>query len=402
MNSFLIVMMFFTPVLLAGAFVGLIIWKKFMMDLQHICLFVGIGLILSYLIAFGGYRIGTSHSRFQEVWNQRGMTMKYEERWTTHETRTETYTTGSGKNSRTHTRTIHYTETHGPYWTLYTEDGNSRRIDASVYNHQKTIWKNESHIGTHRGSSAGFDRAITGQIYEIRWDNQLNTIYPVADLHTYVNKVRASSNSILKLAKPTKALLDRYPLPSSVGDVNPIINYSGVGFLNDKDYLFIRQVNASLGMRHQIHGMFVIVNANEGMGVVNDILSAWQGTNKNELVVFLGVEKGSKKISWVKCESWLDNTTIYGYIVDELLNNDISGELLGNALLKHVPRNWKRKHFHDFEYLQIDISKGGVIFCVIGWLVLYVVMVIVLYKNEENYGSYTRHYNGFRTYNRYR
>jgi len=274
-----VVLLFLFPVLVCAGFI-LCIKDKY--DTKQLFIAGGFALSICYILAGLFYALGTSHSRYSEVWSLKGMVMEHQERWSEHVRYTVlvacgTYTTGSGKNRMTHTRyrtkTRHRTDYHGPYWYVWGDDTQRRTLSQAAYDKYKGLWANEHKTGEHRGTAARFDRAITGGIYRIQWKGQFENIHPIKEMHTYVNKVRASDNSVFKLKEATKEQLAKYPRPVDVGNLGAVVTY-GVNPKNVNGEM-LERLNAKLGPGYQIHVLFVFVPATQGTGVVDDILTAW-------------------------------------------------------------------------------------------------------------------------------
>lgn len=355
---------------------------------------VVVGLVL---FSFIGYWIGTSHSRFNEVWNYKGVSMKYEERWNELHTYTVEVADGTDKDGNTtyHTETRTEIVDYGPYWKLYDEYGSETSISEGEYNDWKNIWwKNEKKVGHHSGYS------ISGNIYEITWDGSFDKIYPMSSIKTYVNKVRACKNSVLRYAEASEELKKKFPRPADENNASPVIQY-GFNYFSNDDMLYLRRVNAHLGPRNLIHPMFVIFDSGVGMGIVNDVMSAWQGPNKNELVIFLGVNKDTKNIDLVKCESWMDNTTIYGYISDGLLNKKINAMDMGETLMVNVPKYWHKKSFKDFDYLQVEMSGWGYIFVIVMDIIGMIGILVWGFAEKGDNSGYCMNRWGNRRFNRW-
>lgn len=325
-----------------------------------------VNILACLLFAWGSWEGAVAKTKFPEVWNFQITGTRHEMEWTTHETRTETYTTGSGKNEQTHTRTIHYTETHGPYWYRIDEYGDESRINASEYNHWRNVWRNERQTGMHEGSSAGWDRSIDGPIYSCFWPQTFETMWPGASIQTYVNKIRVS-HSVLNYGEATPQQKARFPRPADKGNVSPVIIYGGLS-ASDEEVLFLRRISASFGRRYEIHPMLVVFGKDEPRGVVTDVLTAWQGPNKNELVTFLSLD--GQTIRWVEVHSWMDDTTLHATLRDELMGKPFTVKRYGELLQKHVPKLWHRKHFTPINaYLQVSIHPG--------WMVLGFLLSII-------------------------
>jgi hypothetical protein len=335
--------------------------------------------VISGLLYLGG-----SASMYdKEVWSCKIVKIIHEERWTEEESRTRQVASGKDSNGNTtySTETYYVTETYGPYWHAY-GNGNKHKISGSTYNKWKDIWKNEKKTGVHRGSSASFDRSITGGIFESGWDNNFETIYPFADIHRYKNKVRKSP-SVFNLGEPTEELVKRYPRPAETGSTSPLVNCGAV--LPGMDTLYLRRVNAKLGTRYQIHTILIPLGPND-RHLVQDILTAWQGPNKNELVTFYGHDKG--KVSWCEVHSWMDNTTIHSAMADAMMSKDtFDVRWYGESLMKLVPEHWRRKEFEDFDYLKVSIHWGWIMGSVLLSILAVVIVAIVISFKDGSGGN---------------
>lgn len=321
--------------------------------------YFGNTIVISFIIAGLIYWGGTSKTRFSEIGNYKMVRLMHEELWTTEERHEEEVTVGHDKdgNPITETRVYYTTETHGPYWTAYDEYGGSRSIDRRTYDEWSATWGNNTRTGEHDGSAAGFDTPITGGIYESKWPGSFGTIYPYEEIWTYQNKVRVC-NSVFKYAEPSPELAKRYPRPADAGNTMPIISYGPT--IHAEEQLYLRRVNAQLGRQYQVHLMIILFDATKnGQGVVNDVLSAWQGPNMNELILFMGLD-ASRKVVWVNAQSWMDNTTIHSKLQQRTCEiGTFDAVRLGQVFLDLVPTDWKRKDFKkDFDYLHVPIAFG--------------------------------------------
>lgn len=352
-------------------------------------------LSVNMLLVAAGVGAGSWKSYYNEVWSYKIVSIRHELEWTTHETRqvkvhdgyeTTTHRRSDGSTYTTqrekyHYRTEHYTQHHGPYWTQEDEYGKDKSIAPGDYEHWKQVWGTEKQTGMHKGSSAG-GTPIDGPIYTAKWPSTFDTMYPCSDIHTYKNKVRASSASVLKLAKPTPELLAKYPRPADQRNTSQLINYGAPVSITSVDELFMQRINAELGPTKLVHPMFVLFPAEVGMGIVTDVLTAWQGPNKNELVTFIGIDKQGV-MSWVKTESWMDNTTLHGLMEEDLLGQKYSSKVLGDACMHLIPKYWLKKDFREFEYLRVDVPVGCAVFA--AFLQLALGIGLVWFGNRGGY-----------------
>jgi hypothetical protein len=319
-----------------------------------------------------------AQSREYEAWTYKATSVQHWEQWTTLNSRIETYTTGSGENQQTHTRVVYYTDKHGPYWYAKDEYGNKRSINQMTYDTWKSIWNNEKQIGFNKGTSAGvFDRK-DGKIFECQWDEKFETIYPLVDIKIYENRVR-QSQSVFKTKEPTKQIKKKYPLPLNKGNTDPIVCYDGVT-VSDNDFLYLHRINSLLGPQAEMRLLLVLFK-DSPRSIVEDVLSAWNGPNMNEFVVFAGLREN--KIEWIDVQSWANQTTLHGMVEGKFLNETLDIPSLANYVYENR-EFWKRKSFKkDFSYIQpvaqwwswlilvVGVVAANGIICMIQWNYLY-------------------------------
>lgn len=345
-------------------------------NLQRFGIYLGLSIALSVIVCLTLWFGATAKTRFMEVWHFHATEALHEMEWTTEETRTETYTTGTGKNQQTHTRIVHYTAHHGPYFHLTLDDGRSVHISESDYMRAKSYWGNEKQTGVHRGSAAGFGRKIDGPIYECTWPRSFETIYPYPEFHSYVNKVRVG-DSVLRFGTPTETALARYPRPADKRNADAILNYSGHTF-TAADQLTLNRVNARLGPQYQIHTLLVVFPMDAGRGVVDDVLAAWGGPNKNELVTFVALDADSTVV-WCDVQSWMDDTTLHATLRDALQSEWFSVDHYADLLMDLVPKMWSRKHFTPInEYLSVPLNPWWAVSAFVVVVFLSVAMFFVV------------------------
>ena len=365
---------------------------------QQFAMYSAIAFIGSIIIALAMYFGGMSKVNQYEVWNYRITAIQNCERWTTEESRMERYVSGYDKkgNAIYSYRTVYYTETHGPYYYLFDEYNNRQDTDFNTYQGWANFWGNIRNVGTNQGSAHGWDTPITGQIYQADWDRTFNKIFPFSEIKTYENRVRATKNAF-NFAEPTKEDLKQFPRPADQQNISPIIGY-GVNF-SDEEIMLLRRLNADLGVHCKVHFLLVAFDsAKWGPDVVERILAAWQGVNKNELVAFVGLDE-KRHVKWVKVESWQDNTTLDSKLQAFLYDTDYSTEKMELMLHEDIQKYWHKKDFKEFNYLHIYIHWG--------WKLADLILTIGLcvgayfFVEKQDFGSRSSFIGSPRIYGRY-
>lgn len=346
------------------------------------------------------YYIGTLHSRYNEIWNYKIVSMEHQERWSTEERKTRKVKVGEDEDGDPiYKEEVYYvTEYHGPYFYIFDEYSRKTHSNEQTYNSWKYIWNNENKTGQNIGSAAFPDMSISGGIFEINWDNKFETIFPFEETHVYTNKVRATKNTF-NFAEPSKENIKKFPRPADKDNINPIICYGTE--VKEEDIMFVRRLNAYLGTDNQIRILFIIFNGKEyDRGIVDNVLSAWKGVNKNELVIFIGEENNN--IKWICANSWMDDTTLHSLIETNFYGKELNIKTIGEFLFNNVSKYWKRKQFADFSYLSIEISWICKVFLILVSSTLSIFIIKIwedidnINNNKEMFVVYTYGYKQFR------
>jgi hypothetical protein len=137
-------------------------------------------------------------------------------------------------------------------------------------------------------------------------------------------------------------------------NIMPVLSY-GKSFSGD-DIDLLRRTSAQLGPRYLVHPILVAFGPDTSRAVVDDVLSAWRGPNKNELVTFAAFR--GNEVLWCEVHSWMDDTTIHATLRDEIMADKFSAKRYSDLLLKYVPKQWRKKSFKDFDYLRVEIHWG--------------------------------------------
>jgi len=354
-------------------------WEKF-------TIYMVVNIVACILLSWGSWFGAVEKTKFPEVWNFQITGMRHEMQWTTEESYTVEVDDGDTTDSdgnvhhHSHSETRYRTDLHGPYWYSINEYGDESRIDESEYGQWKNVWRDEARTGIHRGSSAGFDRSIDGPIYSCSWPRTFETVYPDAEIHKYVNKIRVS-HSILNHGSATPQQKARFPRPADQNNVSPVLVYGGLN-TSAGDVLYLRRISASFGHRYEIHPILVVFGKDESRDVVADVLAAWQGPNKNELVTFLSLD--GQMVRWVEVHSWMDDTTLHATLRDELMGKPFTINRYGELLRKYVPTLWHRKHFTSINaYLHVSIHPGWFFLALVLSIITGVVSYRVIDKQVE-------------------
>lgn len=315
-----------------------------------------------------------------EIWNTTIQKVVYYEKWTEEYTETETYTDSNGD---THCRVVIKHRDYPPYWVATDEYGTEWDIDKPGYNAWRDIWGNEQKVEIIRLNQSSFG---DGDKYESHWGGEFDKMFPYSFVKSYENKIRCA-NTVWKFADVDRATRKKFPRPAD-NNMSPILYYG----LPSQDDMLLRRCNGMWGKRYEIHNILILFNAAEypDRSVVETVISAWQGPNKNELVTCVGIK--DEAVVWCDVFSWMDDTTIHSLIrqdVSALPKFSVSGVV--SVLKKYVPTKWKRKNFSDFSYIAVTIPKLSYLWIFLGSVVVATIAGFVAEHNGENMFSGMRY-----------
>ncbi len=342
----------------------------------------------------GGAKYGKAS--FSEVWHFKNIAVSYYEDWNERvhcrhpKYKTQTHTRIVNGKSQTYTVTVqdgwqhaYDVDYHPEDWTSTDERGIQHSISKKTYNEWKSLWNNSQFVDLHRNYHTN-----DGDKYESKWDHEFDHIYCYNEFHSYQNRVRASDHSVFKFEKPTPELLEKYPRPVDGGNANAILYY-GI----QPAYLELERfnrLNSVLGPIYEVHVLIMLFDATQyGAEEVQRVKSAWEGPNKNEFVICVGLDK-THKVVWCEPFSWMSDTTLHAKMRQALLDlPQFSYEKMFVHVRDLVPRYWKRRDFDEFDYLTVDTPTWAVIVAVVINFLVSVGGLFLIHKYlEEPYARY--------------
>ncbi|HDK7194933.1 TPA: hypothetical protein PTV74_003241 [Clostridium botulinum] len=305
---------------------------------------IGMFLLASFLITIFVTGIDFSiQTSDEEVWSGRIISVDHKEEWD--EVVTETYTDDEG-NSHTETHIEH----HNAKNSIRTSDKGTITVNKSL--DEKTH----------------FDDSYPNTTQELEKFYPIGT--PTSSVHTYKNKVQASYS----IYKHKDINLEEYKdLPKYPTEMKNDIEIDRfIGNIKNKDKVIkcLNEVNSELNSKQnnkQVNLIFVnLGNKTEDYGFA--LQDYWEGGNKNDFVVCFGSK--NNKVTWCYPFSWADSQkserlkiNIRNYMKEVNLNDDFNKNIknIGDMIKK----DFERKEFADFNYIDIEISKKAYVFIII-------------------------------------
>ena len=279
-------------------------------------------------------------------------------------THTRTVSCGNGK-TRTETYVVPERRYHPKRYVYETVTGETNDVSEDEY---KLICYKLNMPAVFKDMHRSY-RSKDGDAYVTSWNRTRENSYPVTWTHLYQNKVKASSYSIFKYGNMSEEEIKEnklfdYPEIKN-NDQNPILGFNAT----DTDIDAVRYLNGYRGPKNQIH-VFILCFNNPSLEVSEMQKAYWQGGNKNEFVVCLGVK--NNKVIWCNPFSWSDEPMLEVKTRDYFIKYpDINFKDYAEWLDTQIDKNWHRKEFNDFNYLSIELS--------IGWYIA--ILIIILCYN---------------------
>mgnify|MGYP006988864679 CR=1 FL=1 len=193
------------------------------------------------------------------------------------------------------------------------------------------------------------------------WNGHEYSTYTETYTHRYYNPVK-NSNSIFRghrISCEEAKKLGLFDYPDAGMDQHVLLISDGMTYRMDfdKTEFELQHLNAFCGSLHEIHVFMLLFPAEAGVDIALKQRDYWEGCNKNEFVVCLGMDE--EKVAWCHTLSWMDEPTLDVAVKDWFLNQE---EPLLSAFVYWLRNNlhlWKRKEFKDFKYLGWHMSQSG-------------------------------------------
>jgi hypothetical protein len=267
--------------------------------------------------------------------------------------RTETYTTGSGKDRQTHTRRVHtghhyeYHD-HPEHWTCEAYYGSyggtsTYKIDRLFFDELAVNLCNKK-LRTITPYKPNFYK---GDRNDYVADNKTGYVYPTTKKMSFKNRVKASPSLYSYAPVPKDAKVFPYPECPDYRKSNRLLGTASKDIaIRDFDRLC-----SALGPFKKVN-LILIGFGNMDSEIAHLQEASWIGGKKNDLVMCYG-GTDPKQPSWTYVFGWTDREIVKANLQTILLDNPINKDIL--PLIKsEVIKNYEIKEWRDFNYLQVD------------------------------------------------
>lgn len=252
------------------------------------------------------------------------------------------------------------------------KDRTTRRVCDTCYETRYTVnWSCDTTVGKFTIDSEDSSwRSVYDKPDPARYTT-INVGDPVSKQNTYTNYVQAVPESLFKSG--SGAIREKYAkmtpaYPDKIYDVYKIDRFVQVGFAFTDTAAWnadISNMLRELGPKKQANVIVVIAKTNDPnyMYAVRD---AWEGANKNDVVLLIGSEDGTK-ISWVDVISWTKRELFKVQLRDEVLAlGTIDRTKIMPIIQQQITTNFERRRMREFEYLSNEIDPPTWLLLLVG------------------------------------
>lgn len=306
------------------------------------CAVMGGACLVSMLMALIA---NSSVAKVPEMLHYQYKTMTYYEPWDEyiHKTCSKSHERCSGSGEK-RTCTTYYTyydcsyvDNHPARW-----ESDHGSVNESMYLTAVGLWGNKKFVDMNRRY-----HSYDGDAYTTAMPDSANQPFSPRVLGfstqgSYENKV-VFSKSVFKFKEVTPEEVKAYGL-YAWGE-SPLMGVS-----DTYADMILRNTNYLYGASRQM-SLRVMVFRNKGIESAFWQESYWNGGNKNEFNVCIGVD-ADNNISWVKVISWTTNEVLKLEVRDAIIEmNTFQIHAIVRYLAKYVPPRFVRREFKEFSYL---------------------------------------------------
>lgn len=214
---------------------------------------------------------------------------------------------------------------------------------------------------------------------------------PVARAMPYVNYVQAVPSSLFtpsaeSLKQQFAALTPPYPI--RVFDYYRINRFLSPGISVPDEKRWNEDISELLknrGPDKQVNAIVVIAKTSD-RNYVYALQDAWEGANKNDVVLVIGAEN-YPKIDFVDVISWTKNELFKVELRDAILaQGEVDRERVLSAVAAQIDKNFERRRMREFEYLEAEIDPPSWLLILLVTLMATAAVILTLVLKHQGYG----------------
>lgn len=254
---------------------------------------------------------------------------------------------------------------HSEYWVKEDNSGNEYSISEYEYNELVKRFGTKTYfIELNRDY-----HSIDGDAYSTDWNGEIDKSDVISSENSYTNKVKAS-HSIFKfdiIGEKEKKLWSLYDYPEIKYRTQQVVLGYPIDVITNRR---LQYINGYYGPTKQFR-MYMLFFKNQSPEVAYKQRSYWEGGNKNEFVICINLDNRGD-VDWIKCFSWMDKPELEVEVQEYFMDNKkIDLSKFASWMPKQIEEHWHRKHFKDFDYLEIELTNTQL------W---WVIIIVILYN----------------------
>jgi hypothetical protein len=288
---------------------------------------------------------------------------RYYEPYTTWVHKTCSYTVSCGKNC---TRTVYYDcsycDENGPEWEITNTLGETWSISQAQYNYLMKKWQAKPNfVELNRDINYHGGCGQDGDAYQVDWNKLPLTAESTTKAKTYENRIQAAHTAFDYpiITDNDKKQFKLFDYPDVDGYTQQtVLGLDSIKWVNKRDKWYMNQwatfLNGQLGVKK--HARIYFLYFKDMPAVAADMQEAyWDGGNDNEIVVCVGLSSKSRDIQWVRPFSWSPIGRIIPDVREDIMKHkSFDATSLSKVVWYHVNREFKRRHFEEFDYVTVD------------------------------------------------
>ena len=307
----------------------------------------------------------------------------------------ETYTTGSGKNQRTHTRVWYTTEhaTHPEHWVSYLTFGeinDEKEISLDQFNIIKSKFGNVIEDGGRQSCTYGghFDYG-DNRIYVA--PNKTGYLYPVTTIRHFTNKIKAAPTVFSFPKVPSNSPVYFWPENPNYMVSDRLIGESRISVLE------FDRMNTRLGPKKFVN-VIMINFGNKDSDIAQWQQAKWIGGKKNDLVLCYGQIGTNGLPTWSKVFGWTESEMVKRNLETILLEHVADNSIL-ELIKTEIVKSYQIKDWSKFDYISIEPPTWSYVWFIVILSITQVGMWWWFNDNEFTKESVNR-FGKFNSYNR--
>jgi hypothetical protein len=266
---------------------------------------------------------------------------RYYEDW--NELVTHYYTTGK-------TTSVYYTvDVHPEYWLADTNCFGVISISKQQYDKYVSMWNNKKFQELNRNYYSK-----DGNEYYSDYDNKFENIIPLTKINYYENRITHSKNVFNYEQLNSQEVSQVYKYPDlNIFDLSNNFQYL-IGINDNKANHLLASWNAKLGAIKRV-AIFLLIYPNKLQDVSFLQERYWQGGNKNELVVCVGIDS-KNNITWSRVFSWTTSEGLKPSLSSSIMSMKKFDDIkIINLIGELTNKLWVKRDFREFNYITVDV-----------------------------------------------